>query len=367
MIESDEYYMSRALHLAKQGLYTTHPNPRVGCVIVKGAKVVGEGWHERAGEPHAEVHALSAAGELARGATAYVTLEPCSHYGRTPPCADALIQAGIAKVVVAMKDPNPKVAGRGLNRLRDAGIQVEIGLLEEQAVLLNRGFIKRMTSAMPWVRVKLAASLDGRTAMASGESQWITGEAARRDVQFLRARASCILTGSETVLHDNPSLNVRLTADELGISGDVRQPLRAIIDSQLRVLPDRRLFSLQGECLLYTLEKNINNNKYICELVHVKSKKFEKEKISLSAVLNDLANRGINEVHVEAGPTLCGALLSQNLVDEVVLYTAPHLMGNSAKPLFHLPGIEQMRDRLDFEFSQVRMVGKDLRLTLLPA
>ncbi len=365
-IYPDEFYMSRALQLAAKGLYTTDPNPRVGCVILQNNTIVGEGWHERAGQPHAEVNAIEAAGVKAKGATAFVTLEPCSHHGRTPPCADLLISAQIKHVVVAMEDPNPMVAGSGIKRLQEAGITVRCGVLREEAEQLNPGFIKRMTSGLPWVRVKLAASLDGRTAMASGESVWISSEASRRDVQFQRARASCILSGSRTVILDNPSLNVRLSAEELAIKGMVRQPVRVILDSRSRVPEQAKVFHLPGNYLVYTnLDLNKENNN-IRNYINLNSSKISTEKINLSDLLADLAKREFNEVHVEAGPTLCGALLSQQLVDEVVLYSAPHIMGDSGNPLFHLPEIQQMKQRIEFKIKDLRRVGTDIRLTLIP-
>ena len=358
--------MARALKLARRGLYTTDPNPRVGCVLVRGGAIVGEGWHRRAGEGHAEVLALKAAAEAARGATAYVTLEPCSHHGRTPPCADALIAAGVSRVVVAMEDPNPLVAGRGLARMRQAGIEVRTAVLNEEALALNPGFDKRMRSGRPWVRVKLAASLDGRTAMASGESVWISGEASRRDVQRLRARSSCILSGSGTVLNDDPSLNVRLSAAELGIEGAVRQPVRVLLDSLLRVPSDARLFRLEGEVLIYTGKNKNNKNKYLNNNIQVNYNFSDGAGIDLLKLLDDLAKREFNEVLVEAGPTLCGSLLSRKLVDEIILYQAPHIMGDAGKPLFHLPDIQQMRERIPLKLKELRRIGDDVRLTLSP-
>jgi len=358
-------WMARALRLARKGLYTTDPNPRVGCVVVRDGKVVGEGWHRRAGEPHAEVYALRQAGEAARGATAYVTLEPCSHHGRTPPCADALVAAGVAHVKIGMRDPNPCVDGGGIARLRAAGVSVESEILANDARALNPGFAKRMEQGLPWVRVKLAASLDGRTAMASGESVWITGDAARRDVQFWRARASCILSGSGTVLHDDPALNVRLSAQELGIDGQVRQPVRVVLDSRSRVPSSARVMQGDGDILLYTTAEKTNINNGSCEVVNLAYNSGD-DAVDLPDLLRDLAKRGMNEVHLEAGATLCGALLSQALVDEIVLYTAPHLMGDSAKPLFHLPHLHSMRDRLSLTIQDLRRVGNDIRLVLRP-
>lgn len=356
-----EFYMARAIQLARKGLYTTEPNPNVGCVLVRDNEFIAEGFHARAGEGHAEVRALQVAGERARGSTAYVTLEPCSHIGRTPPCADALIQAGVAEVVVAMEDPNPLVAGRGLQRLREAGMRVLTGVLQAEAEALNPGFVKRMKTGLPWLRVKLAASLDGRTAMASGESVWITGDAARRDVQLLRARAGCVLTGSGTVRTDNPSLNVRLSAAELGIEGDVRQPLRAIVDSRGETSPDAKLYSLPGPVRLYTRTATAMSRRGDTNVVMP-----GEGRLDLRAVLTDLAKQGINEVHVEAGAGLAGALVTAGLVDEIVVYLAPHLMGEAGLPMFQLPGLHTMQDRYPLKLENVRQIGEDLRLTLRP-
>jgi diaminohydroxyphosphoribosylaminopyrimidine deaminase/5-amino-6-(5-phosphoribosylamino)uracil reductase len=360
---ADDYrYMARALELAARGINTTHPNPRVGCVIVKNGKVVGEGWHERAGEPHAEVHALREAGALAQGATAYVTLEPCSHHGRTPPCADALTVAGVARVVVAMEDPFPHVAGRGVARLCAASIEVETGLLAEQAAALNAGFISRCRRERPFVRCKLAMSLDGHTALASGVSQWISSDAARQDVQRLRASSAAILSSIETVLADDPLLNVRLPAV-------TRQPVRVIADSRLRLPTKAKLFSVPGEIWVGCAEADschkealIKTGASIIETGYDHSGRH----LDLARLMRALAQCEINDVLVEAGPTLNGALLAAGLVDEIVLYMAPHLLGQAARPLFYLPAIEQMSQRMALEILDVRMVGNDLRLTLRP-
>jgi len=354
--------MQQAIRLAKKGLYTTDPNPRVGCVIVKDGEVVGEGWHRRAGEAHAEINALAQAGDKAKHATVYVTLEPCSHTGRTPPCADALIKAGVKKVVAAMVDPNPQVAGSGLKKLQDAGIETEYGLLEAQARELNPGFIKRMESGRPFVRVKLAMSLDGRTAMASGESQWISSDASRNDVQRLRAESSAILTGIGTVLADDPSMNVRLSAQQLDVDM-VRQPKRIVLDSRLRMPADPKIATVEGECIVYTTVDMDNKNSYPfiienCETLD--------GKINLSTLMADLAKKEINLLHVEAGSVLCGALLKNDLVDEIIIYMAPHIMGDNAKGLFHLPGLEKMKNRISLNIKDVRSVGKDIRITAQP-
>lgn len=363
---SDHQFMGRALVLARRGLYTTDPNPRVGCVLVRDGQVVGEGWHQRAGEGHAEVNALQAAGERARGATAYVTLEPCSHYGRTPPCADALVKAGIARMVCAMVDPNPSVAGRGLQRLRDAGIEVQSGLMEAEARALNPGFIKRMEQGRPLVRLKLAMSLDGRTAMASGESQWITGPAARADVQRLRARSSAILTGIDSVLCDDSSLTLR--ADELGLDAPMaalaaqRQPLRVVLDSRLRLPPAAKMLSQPGRTLVVTLAQDSATTDRLRAAGAEVLLRQDPEHIDLAAVLDYLAQEEqCNELLVECGATLAGAFVSAQLVDELVVYMAPKLLGSSARALVNLP-LDTMAQQLALELIDVRHLGNDLRL-----
>lgn len=351
----DSLWMAQALRLAELGLYTTSPNPRVGCVLVQGDKIVGEGWHVRAGEPHAEVHALRAAGVAARGATAYVTLEPCSHFGRTPPCADALIAAGVKRVVVAMQDPNPLVAGKGIARLRAAGIAVESCLMETAARELNAGFIARMTRGIPWVRSKIAASLDGRTALANGTSKWITGEAARSDVQHWRARSCAVLTGSGTVLADDPQLNVRA-------NDAARQPLRVVLDSELRTPPQARILQ-NGKTLIYTVVTDVAKRQALeaCG-AEVAVLTGADGKVDLHGVMCDLAKRGMNEVLVEAGRTLNGALLKAGLVDELVLYLAPQFLGDAARGLADIGELTQLRQRVALEWNDVRQVGPDLRI-----
>jgi len=361
-MSSDVEYMQHAIRLARKGLYTTDPNPCVGCVIVKQGEIVGEGWHQRAGEPHAEANALRQAGDKAKDATVFVTLEPCSHTGKTPPCAEALINAGVKKVIVAMVDPNPLVAGNGLKKLADAHIETQSSLLELQARELNPGFIKRMESVRPFVRVKLAMSLDGRTAMASGESQWISCEASRDDVQRLRAESSAILTGIDTVLFDNPSMNVRLTADELGVE-QVRQPRRIVLDSQLRMPPDVKIASLDGECIVYTTVNVDKDEQYPFTIETIKAQDGQ---IDLQALMHDLAEKETNLLHVEAGSVLCGALLKNDLVDEIIIYMAPHIMGDDAKGLFHLPELEQMKDRVSLKINDVRSIGNDIRIIAQP-
>ena len=361
----DAHYMARAIELARKGLYTTHPNPRVGCVIVRDGQIVGEGWHVRAGEPHAEVHALRAAGALARGATAYVTLEPCSHHGRTPPCAEGLVNAGVARVVAAMQDPNPEVAGRGLKRLADAGIEVRCGVLESQARALNQGFLKRMEHGLPFVRVKLAMSLDGRTAMASGESQWITGPAARSAVQRLRAQASVVITGADTVLADGARLTVR--ADELGLDAEQtaqamsRAPLRVLIDGRLRVPLDAPFFKA-GPALVATCVPPAEQYRTGPECLVIPG---ENGQIDLRQLLRALAARDVNEVLVEAGPRLAGAFAEQGLVDEYQIFIAAKFLGSTARPLLELPLI-RMSEASELKIIEMRAVGDDWRVTAIP-
>lgn len=365
----DAHYMARALELARQGLYSTHPNPRVGCVIVRDGQIVGEGWHVRAGEPHAEVHALRQAGELARGATAYVTLEPCSHHGRTPPCADALVNAAVGRVVAAMQDPNPQVAGRGLQRLQDAGIAVSSGVLESEARALNKGFIKRMETGLPYVRVKLAMSLDGRTAMASGESQWITGPDARAAVQRLRAQSSVVLTGADTVLIDNARLTVR--PDELGLAPDVtalaaaRPPLRVLIDGRLRV-PLSASFFQAGPALVAACVSQGAENTYREQGHELLNLPGAAGQVDLQRLLTELGARGANEVLVEAGARLAGAFAQAGLVDEFQIFIAGKFLGSSARPLLDLP-LVQMSEALELNITDIRAVGKDWRVIAHPA
>jgi diaminohydroxyphosphoribosylaminopyrimidine deaminase/5-amino-6-(5-phosphoribosylamino)uracil reductase len=367
---NDVTFMARAIQLAKKGQYTTHPNPRVGCVIVKDGKIIGEGYHQKAGQPHAEINALRDVdnGDT-KDATAYVTLEPCSHTGKTPPCANALIEAQISRVVIAMQDPNPQVAGQGIQRLRDAGITVEVGVLEDQARALNSGFIKRMGQGLPWVRIKLAMSLDGRTAMASGESQWITGSDARQDVQRLRAKADAILTGIGTVLEDDPSLNVRITSEELALDSGIeyQQPLRVVLDSTLRISAQAKMLKLDGDIRIYTCVDDETKIKALEESgAKITTLNSKDNKLPIKAVLQDLAKQQINEIHVEAGATLCGALLQEKLVDEIIIYMAPTIMGSDARGLFNLPELEQMKDKIDLKIQDIRAVGDDWRITITP-
>ena len=354
-------YMARALELARRGMNTTDPNPRVGCVVVNDGRVVGEGWHARAGGPHAEIVALDAAGNDSRGATVYVTLEPCVHHGRTGPCTEKLIDAGVGTVVAAMRDPNPAVSGKGFEALRAAGIAVTEGLLYSEAAAINPGFISRMTTGRPYVRLKLAMSLDGRTALAGGQSRWITGEEARNEVQHLRARSSAILTGIGTVLADDPRLDVRLDPGETG--GGARQPLRVILDSHLRTPPTAKLFSAGGPVLIATLNARGEPAKALhragAELLEIPARA---KRVSLEHLMAQLAERSVNEVHVECGATLAGALIDERLVDELVIYVAPTMFGSEAKPLASILPASTMEDRLALRFEDVRRVGRDIRL-----
>ena len=351
----DHGMMARALQLAERGLWTATPNPRVGCVLVRAGAIVGEGWHERAGEPHAEIHALRAAGEQARGATAYVTLEPCSHHGRTPPCAEALIAAGVTRVVAAMGDPNPLVAGKGLAMLQAAGIVTASGLLESEARELNIGFVLRMTRGRPWLRLKAAASLDGKTALNNGVSQWITGPDARRDGQRWRARACAILTGIGTVRDDDPQLNVR----EVETSG---QPLRVVVDSTLETPLTAKI--LRGGPVLVAAavddEKRANSLRAAGAEVVVLPNAHGK--VELKDLLEELGRRGINEVHAEAGFKLNGSLLREGLVDELLLYLAPCLVGHHASGLFNLPELTSLDGKCRLEIRDLRQIGEDIRL-----
>jgi diaminohydroxyphosphoribosylaminopyrimidine deaminase / 5-amino-6-(5-phosphoribosylamino)uracil reductase len=353
----DRLAMARALALAERGLETTDPNPRVGCVIARDGRIVGEGWHAFAGEPHAEVNALRAAGEATRGGTAYVTLEPCSHHGRTPPCVDALLRAQVAKVIYAAGDPDPRVDGKGAAALRAAGVVVQSGLMESDTAALNPGFFMRLRAGRPFVRLKTGASLDGRTALANGESRWITGEAARRDVQRWRARSSAVLTGIGTVLADDPRLDVRDPPDAR------RQPLRVVLDSQLRISPAARILQAPGRTLVFSAGDGTVRAKDVrVETVPVTGARG----LDIQHIVRRLAALQVNELLVEAGATLSGAFLLAGLVDEWLLYLSPGLLGADARPLANLPALQRLDDRLRFEIVEHTLLGADLRLRLRP-
>ncbi len=349
----DSLHMASAIRVARQGLISTHPNPSVGCVIVSAGGEIFSGWHVRAGEPHAEVHALRAAGDRARHASCYVTLEPCSHQGRTPPCADALIKAGVRRVIVAMQDPDPRVSGQGIARLREAGIVVDTGLLQADAERLNPGFIKRMTQGLPYVRCKLGMSLDGRTAMASGESQWITSPQSRRDVQRLRAESSAIMTGINTVLADDCSLTVREIATD-------RQPIRVVLDTHGRLPAEAAMLKQAGQTWLLS---SVNASIAGAELVIVPERDG---RLDLTAAMRLLAERGINQILLESGATLAGAMLQAGLVDELIIYAAPRLLGDNARGLLQMPGLDRLNDAIELSITDVRSIGKDLRITATP-
>ncbi|MGB9429755.1 MAG: bifunctional diaminohydroxyphosphoribosylaminopyrimidine deaminase/5-amino-6-(5-phosphoribosylamino)uracil reductase RibD [Gammaproteobacteria bacterium] len=358
---ADHEFMAEALRLAEQGLYSTDPNPRVGCVITKDGGIVGRGFHRKAGEAHAEVNALVEAGEQARGAWVYVTLEPCSHFGRTPPCTDALIKAGVARVIAAIQDSNPKVAGQGFEKLKAAGVEISSGLMEDQARQLNPGFISRMTRGRPWLRSKLAVSLDGRTALASGASKWITSVAAREDVQRWRARSSAILTGIGTLLADDPELTVRLP-------GEWRQPKRILVDTRLRVPATARLLKPPGETYIATC---VTDRERHAALLKAGAKLLvlpnTETQVNLPDLMTELASLECNEVLVEAGAILNGALLRAGLVDELLIYMAPCVLGDTARSMFSLPPLENIGRRLELKLTDVRMIGNDLRILAVPA
>jgi len=358
---ADRRYMARALELAGKGLNTASPNPRVGCVLVKNTRIIGEGWHRRTGLPHAEIEALADCSEDPAGATAYVTLEPCAHHGRTPPCCDRLVEAGIARVIVGAIDPNPLVAGNGVSRIRAAGVEVSCGLMASESRQLNCGFFSRMERKRPWVRLKLAASLDGRTALASGESKWITSAEAREDVQHLRARADCILTGIGTVLADNPRMTVRIDSDQE--QGNQQQPTLAIVDSKGRTPLDATLFDSDREVLIFS-SVELPNRAGSTVIRHHST--TSDGRICLSSVMRELGAREVNEVHVEGGAELAASLLAEQLVDELVLYQAPLVLGTDARALVALQGLTSMEQRLEFQYTDIAQVGCDVRLTLKP-
>ena len=356
---ADHEFMARALRLAELGLYSSTPNPRVGCVIVRDGVVVGEGWHRRAGEAHAEIHALQAAGDQARGATAYVTLEPCSHHGRTPPCADALIAAGVSRVVAAMQDPNPQVSGRGLALLRNAGIVTDCGVLGSEAQELNIGFVSRMTRGRPWLRLKLATSLDGKTALENGASQWITGPEARQDGHRFRARACAILSGIGTVRDDDPLLNARGVETE-------RQPLKVVLDSRLELPLNAKLLEGGGVLVACAIDDAARSAALRQRGAEILCLPNPEGKVDLPELMMELGRRGINEVHVEGGSRLNGALLVAGLVDEFLIYLAPCLIGHSARGLFNIPALESLADKAQLSIRDLRMLGSDVRILARP-
>ena len=363
---TDHKFMSRALHLARKGLYTTMPNPRVGCVLVRDGVIVGEGFHKRPGDPHAEIHALHEAGSKAEGATVYVTLEPCSHYGRTPSCAIALIHAKVARVVAAMKDSNPMVSGRGITMLQDKGITITHGIYENEARALNPGFIKKMESGKPYLRLKMAMSLDGRTGMASGESQWITGSAARSDVQKLRARSCAIISGIGSIIQDNSSLTVR--PKELGLPDTAimcqRQPLRVVLDAFLKTPVNARVISGPGNILIASSVEADAHKKEKLEQAGAEVLILDSEhgEISLDQLLKHLAQRDCQEVLLEAGAILAGSAVQQKLVDELIIFMAPVLMGSDAKPLLQMP-FQHMSEKLNLNIQDIQAIGSDWKIT----
>jgi len=357
MTSNDHYFMGRAMALARKGLYSTHPNPRIGCVVVRDGSVVGEGWHAEAGQPHAEVLALREAGEAARGASVYVNLEPCCHQGRTPPCTGFLIDAGVKRVIAALEDPNPQVAGGGIETLRGAGIDVDVGVMRGESERLNRGFLHRIRLGRPWVTIKIAASMDGRTAMRSGESRWITGESARRDVHHWRARSSAVMTGSGTIRADDPELTVRHVD-----SG--RQPLRVVVDSRFSTPAGSRVLQQPGNTLVATANDEYEFTDKFAAGVEVVYLPGSDGKVDLAGLMEDLAKREVNELLVEAGPTLAGAMLKAGLADEVLLYLAPRFLGNEARGMFDLPGVEHLSECTGLDTLDVRQFGPDLRVLL---
>ncbi len=355
---TDCAHMARALCLAKRGLHTAHPNPMVGCVIVRDDEIVGEGFHKAAGEAHAEIDALAGAGEKARGATAYVTLEPCAHHGKTPPCTDALIDAGVAEVVAALEDPHPEVAGRGFAALKSAGLRIRVGLMQTSAEELLSGFLSRVTRGRPFVRMKIAASLDGCIAMSNGESQWISGPVARADVQRLRARSGAIMTGIGTVLADDPSFTVRDASLDTG----GRQPLRVVLDNGLRMPLSAEMLVLPGKTLIYCIDDD-KQQALVDAGAEVVKVDEDNGLVQIAAVLDDLGARAINDLLVEAGPALAGSLIEKQLVDELVIYQAPHIMGSETMGMFRTPSWVALADRQALEITDVRRVGADTRIT----
>ena len=357
--EIDIKHMSLALRLAKKGLYTAHPNPRVGCVITSNEKVIGKGWHEVTGEDHAEIMALKEAGDNARDATAYVTLEPCAHHGRTGPCCDALIKSGISEIFIACEDPFPEVKGKGKLRMEKAGIKVSNGLLEDEAINLNKGYFSRIQKNKPYVRLKLAISLDGATAMQNGESKWITGEAARNDVQKLRATSGVILTGSGTVISDNPSLTVRDTKLK------AKQPIRVVLDTNLDTPSESSLYQSGQKTMIFCVDDK-DKKKYKNDHVSVLTTDKKGDHINLNSVLKTLANEGINEILVESGSVLSGAFLREKLVDELVIYQAPLIMGSRTMSMFSTPEWESLSNSMLLDIKDIRKLDRDLKIVAKP-
>lgn len=364
---NDHAYMAEAMRLARKGLFTVRINPRVGCVLVKGGRIVGHGYHAYAGQQHAEINAINNAAEDVENSTVYVTLEPCSHHGKTPPCTESLVAAGIRRVVVATQDPNPLVNGKGLAYLNEKGLETHCNVLENEALELNKGFFQRMRTGRPYVTVKSAISLDGKTALSSGKSQWITCQAARLDVHKLRARSCAILTGIGTVLADDPLLSVRLSHEQLGLEAKPEQPIRAVVDTHLRIPESAKMLQSPGRTIVYTGSKDTSKidrlQRENVEIVKMQAT----EMLELAEVLQDLGARGINEVLIEAGATLVGSLLHQGLVDEMVIYMAPHLIGETGKGLAGLPMITDMQDRLAMRVEEISAIGVDIRLRVRPS
>jgi diaminohydroxyphosphoribosylaminopyrimidine deaminase/5-amino-6-(5-phosphoribosylamino)uracil reductase len=366
-IHNDYAFMAKALRLAGKGLYTTRTNPRVGCVIVKDGQIISSGFHISPGLPHAEIMALQSKLESVKNSTVYVTLEPCSHQGKTPPCVDTLVAAKVARVVAAITDPNPLVNGKGIAFLQNHGVKTTINILNTEAAELNKGFVKRMTNNLPYVTVKSAISIDGKTALKSGESKWISCDKSRLDVQKLRARSCAMLTGIDTILADDPSLTVRLNKNELGIDGVFQQPKRIILDTQLRIPLNAKVLKSPSDVIIYTClddsEKSAVLRKQNIEIV---SSNMVNNSIDLNQVMSDLAKRGFNEVLVEAGSTLVGSLLDNKLIDEMVIYMAPHILGNDSLGLAKIIPVQSMQDRLHFTIDQTRKIGSDLKLIIKP-
>lgn len=363
----DKLYMQRAIVLAYKGEFTTNPNPNVGCVIVKNSKIIAEGWHVRAGDSHAEINALLIAGSKAKDSTVYITLEPCTHFGNTPPCCDQLIKFGVKRVVIAMKDPNPKISGNGIRKLKSFGVEVTCGVMLHEAKNLNLGFIKRMTVGIPWIKIKLGSSLDGCTAMKNGESKWITSEKSRNDVQILRAKSSAILSSSSTILMDNPSFIVRWNklSDKIKKNYDqnnVNQPIRIIIDSKNRVNPSNKIINQKGNTILVRLKKDNklwpkNTKQLIVPSLN--------NRVDLFALLKILGKKEINYLLVEAGSNLSGSLLLNGLFDEIIIYLSAKLLGNNTRNLFLLPNIKDISQAFELSFKKIKKIGPDLRLTLV--